>query len=101
MKHNAKVKAHQNKTVAMTQIIQGGRGHWAVYYTSYQSVMIMFSYSLAYNFGDFHCILIGRLIKPLILCRGKFVYHNWGYTLIYRILSYPFSSLQIIIAATL
>ena len=28
---------------------QGGRGHWAVYYTSLQSHIIMFSYSLAYQ----------------------------------------------------
>ena len=27
----------------------GGRGHWAVYYTSLQSHIIMFSYSLAYQ----------------------------------------------------
>ena len=26
---------------------QGGRGHWAVYYTSTQSLIIMFSYSFA------------------------------------------------------
>ena len=28
---------------------QGERGHWAVYYTSFQSFIIMFSYSLAYQ----------------------------------------------------
>ena len=30
-----------------TSTIQGGRGHWVVYYTSPQSLIISFSYSLA------------------------------------------------------
>ena len=28
-------------------LLQGGRGHWAVYFTSPQSFLITFSYSLA------------------------------------------------------
>ena len=33
----------------MTLVNQGGRGYWAVYYTSPQGLIIMFSYSLAYQ----------------------------------------------------
>ena len=58
------------------------------------------------NFGDFYWILIGLLIKlsdqtfqPLILIYriGNFVYQHWGYTSIYRLLSYPFRSLDFFI----
>ena len=31
----------------MCAMCQGGRGHWALYYTSPQSLIVMFSYSLA------------------------------------------------------
>ena len=55
------------------------------------------------NFGDYYWILIGWLIKlsvqtlPILIVNyrtGNFVYHNWGCTLIYRPLSYPFRSLK-------
>ena len=41
---------------------QGGRGHWTVYYTSPQSFMIMFSYSLTLQLWELS-ILIVRFIK--------------------------------------
>ena len=38
-------------TYSFTIQIQGGRGHWAVHYTSF---MITFYYSLAQQLGDFN-----------------------------------------------
>ena len=79
--------------------MQGGRGLWAVYYTSPQSFNIRWLNS----FGDVNCILIDWFIKlsvqifqPLIVIykKGIFVYHQWGCTLIYRPFSYPFRSLK-------
>ena len=52
-------------------------------------------------FGNFYWILIGWFIKLsgqmfwtliLIYRRGNFVYYHWGWTSIYRPLSYPFRS---------
>ena len=42
--------------------MQGGRGHWAVYYTSPESFETKFSYSLAQLLWGFYCILIGCFI---------------------------------------
>ncbi len=78
---------------------QGGRGHWAVYYTSRQIVLITFVIRWVNNFGAL--ILFVWLIKlsvkifqPLIVMyKVNFVYYYWGCTLIYRPLSYPFRSL--------
>ena len=92
--------------VTMTELsrykIFRGMGQWAVYYTSPQSFMITFCYSILNNFGDFYWIwLVGLLgvqtFQPLISIykRGNFVCHHWGYTSIYRPLAYPFRSLQI------
>ena len=54
----------RNKCIPMraSATNQGGRGQWAVYYTSPQSFMSTFSRWLT-NFGDFHWILIGWFIK--------------------------------------
>ena len=38
-----------------TSQMQGGKGHWAVYNTSPQSLIIMFSYSLAYQPWGLEC----------------------------------------------
>ena len=56
------------------------------------------------NFGDLHWKLIGWMVNSakcqtfqqlfVIYRRGNFVNYNWGCTLIYRSLSYPFRSLQ-------
>ncbi len=57
------------------------------------------------NFGDFYWILIRlfstqsvHTIQPLIFIyrMGNFVCHHWGFRSIYRPLSYPFRSLEII-----
>ena len=81
---------------------KGGMGHRAVYYTSPQSIKIMFSYSLVQQLWGLLLILIGWFIKlscqmfqPLIVIyrRGNFVYHDCGSTKIYQTLSYPFRSL--------
>ena len=72
-----------------THSMQGGRGHWAVYYTSPKKI---------YN----NCLMISCFIKlsvrtfqPLILIqrRGNFVYNNWGCTSMYQPISYPFRSM--------
>ena len=73
------------------------RGQWAVYYSSPQSFIII-SYSLPQQLWGLWWILIGWAItlsfQPLVLFyrKGNFVYH-WGWTSIYRSLSYPFRSL--------
>ena len=65
--------------------IQGGRGQWAVHYTSPQSFIITFSNSIAQKLLG---LLIGCLIKlsvqmfqPLILIyrRCNFVCHHWEF----------------------
>ena len=43
--------------------MQGGRGHWSVYYTSPQSFIIKVSYSLAYQLWGLKRILIGWFIE--------------------------------------
>ena len=50
---------------------KGGRGHWAFYYTSPQSIFLI---RLLKNFGDYYIILIGwfiklsvRIFQPLIV----------------------------------
>ena len=81
-----------------SKIFQGGRGHWAVYYTFPQSFIIKILIHWLSNFGDFYWILIGwfsiQTFKLLIKIhrRGNFVYHHGGCTSIYRLLSYPFRS---------
>ncbi len=73
---------------------QGGRGHWAVYETSPQSLIIMFSYSFAQQFWG---LLFNLIYFSLCLCpnvcnviEGVIL---WGGTSIYRPLSHPFISL--------
>ena len=70
------------------------RGHWAIYYTSPQSLIRWLNI-----FGDFYWIYVGMFIKlsvqtfqPLNVMyrRSNFVYHLWRCTSIYRPLSYPF-----------
>ena len=61
-----------NKNGIYTEIIlqiQGGRGHWAVYYTSPQSILLTFSYSLFVQTFQ-QQIMIQR--------KGNFAYHVWG-----------------------
>ena len=75
---------------------QGGRGQWAVYYTSPQSCIIRFLIRWLNNFGDYFDWLVHfRTFQPLtVICRrGNFVYNHRGCTSIYRPLSYPFRSL--------
>ena len=78
-----------NVVITMAKKRQGERGQWAVYYTSSQSLLITFFYSLAWQSWN----LIGWFIK-LSFSRGNFVYHHLGCTSIYRPLSPPFRSLQ-------
>ena len=56
------------------------------------------------NFTDFYFDLIGWFIKLIVQTfqaiivmyrRGNFVYHHWGGTYIYLLLSYPFRTLSI------
>ena len=70
--------------------------------TSPQSLMITSSYSFAHNLGlliGWFIELIVQTFRPHIVIyrRGKFVYKRWGFTSIYRLLSYPFRSLTICI----
>ena len=72
---------------------QGGREHWAVYYTRLQSFIITCSYSLAQQLGSLikfiSCFMkLNVLAFPQRIC--NFVYHNWGCTSIYQPLSHPF-----------
>ena len=64
---------------------KGGRGHWAVYYTSPQSLSIV---PWLNNFRDFIefslVVLLIWVLKTfqsriLIYRRGNFVCHHWGY----------------------
>ena len=41
-------------TLLTHQLNQEGRGHWALYYTSPQSLIIMFLIRWLNNLGDFH-----------------------------------------------
>ena len=88
-------------TNVLSILIYKIREHWAVYYTS-PKVLLSFLIRWRNNFGNFYWILIGWFIKlsfqtfqPLILIyrRVNFVYPYWGWTSIYRLLSYPFRSL--------
>ena len=82
---------------------QGGRGHWAVYYTRprkfYNNV-----YLFVQQLWELLLCLIGLSIKLIfktfksiivIYRRGNFMYHYWGCTSIYQSSSYPFKSLFI------
>ena len=62
------------------------RGQSAVYYTSPQSFIKMFSWFIKLSVQKF---------QPLIIIFGRsiFVYHQWGCAGIYRPLSYPFRTL--------
>ncbi len=54
--------------VLLFEKLQGERGHSDEYYTSPQSFMITFSYSLRLiNFGDFYWILIGWFIELSVI----------------------------------
>ena len=84
---------------SFTDTVQGGRGHWAVYYTSPQSFKITLSHALAQQLLG---VLLNWFMKlsvqtflPLILIyrRGNFEYHYWECTFIYRPLSRSFRCL--------
>ena len=66
-------------------------GQWAVYYTSPQSILTTFSYSLAKNFGYLYWILIGWIIKMSV---PTFQPHM-ECTCIYCILSHTFRTLHL------
>ena len=51
---NEYLKGIKQRFVPIYAYTQGGKGHWAVYYTSPQSFLIPFFYSRAQNFDDFH-----------------------------------------------
>ena len=55
-------------------IIQGGSGHWAVYYTSLQSFTITFTYSLAYQLWGLFIDLIGWIIKRCLFLSNSFLW---------------------------
>ena len=87
--------------IYILQILSEGRGHWALYYTSPQSLIITFSIRQLNNLEDYYSILIGWFIQfsvkkfqPLIVIyrMGNFVYHHLGCT---SILSAIVLSLQI------
>ena len=67
--------------------------------SSLQSFIITSSYSLAHNFGDFSKFwLVGskmsvQTFQPLIFIYRRGNFHHWGFTVVYRHLSYPFRSL--------
>ena len=80
--------------------LQGGRGQWAVYYTSSKNFYNnVFKFVTLGTFIDFWLVgsfsLAAKRFNPPIVYykRGNFVYHHWIYTSIYRPLSYPFRSL--------
>ena len=80
--------------------LQGGRGQWAVYYTSSQKFYNnVFKFVTLGTFIDFWLVgsfsLVAKRFNPPIVYykRGNFVYHHLIYTSIYRPLSYPFKSL--------
>ena len=57
--NSAKVLLNNNPSFST----QGGRGHWAVFYTSLKIFFITFFIPWLNNFEDFHWTLIGRFIK--------------------------------------
>ena len=87
-------------------IMQGGRVHSAVYFTSPQRFIITFSYSLTLQLWRLSLNLIGCWVMKLIVQtfqpltviyrRCNFMYHYWGCKLINRPLSYPFRFLTIL-----
>ena len=67
----------------------GRMGHWTVYYTSHQSLLIMFLICWLNKFGVLYWILISWFIilgvqtfqiLIEIYWRGNFVYDHWGCT---------------------
>ncbi len=81
-----------------------GEGHWVVYYTSPQRFIITFSYSLPQQLWELllNFFWMVHLTKcPNVLTtninpqKGYFCAYHWGYTSIYRPLSYPFRSMNI------
>ena len=64
---------------------QGGRGHWAVYYTSPQTFILLFSYSLAQQIWGLLLNFDWFVDWPLVVIYrwGNFVYHHLGCTSIY------------------
>ena len=87
-----------------TESLQGGRGHWTVYYTSPQSFIINFFLFVGFTtFGAFiEFWFVGvlswvskRLTSWFNFTEGfVFVFHHWGCTSIYLPLSCPFRSLE-------
>ena len=64
---------------------QGWSENWAVYYTSPQSCFCLTSFIKFW--------LVSYLNRVCIYRKGSFVYHHYGWTLIYRAVSNSFRSL--------
>ena len=103
-----RIKCDREYAISMNTVVlqvtksQGGRGHWAVYYTSLQS-FTRFSYLLGQQLRYFYWILIGLFIKlnvqsfePIIVIyrRDNYINNHWGCTSMYQPLAYPFRSLK-------
>ena len=70
--------------------VQGGRGHWAVYYTSPQNFILTFSYSLARQLWGLGC---GCFIKSRVRTFQLLIVERVicvSLLSIYRTISYPF-----------
>ena len=77
--------------------LQGGRGHWAVNYTSPQSFRIMFSLKTYIEFWLVVALnLVFQRYQPLIIIyrKGNFICHHWDCASVNRPLSYPFRALH-------
>ena len=63
---------------------QDGKGQWAIFYTSPQSFIITFSFSLAEQLWGL-LLNFDWLFQPLIVTyrMGNFVYHKREYTKVY------------------
>ena len=81
-------------------IIQSGRGHWAVYYTSLQN-FIKKSFLIRWlnNFGNFLIVWFIKMnfqtFQPLIVIfrKDNYMCSHWECLSVYRPLSCPFRSL--------
>ena len=102
----SEMKDERDSIVVLCGFIQGGRGQWTFYFSSPQSFIIVFSYSLIRwlnyfrDFSEFW--LVGSLIwvsrfQTLIVIyrRGNFGFNHWGWIFIYQALSYSFRSLVV------
>ena len=70
------------------------------FYTSPQSIIITFSYTLAYQLCglllNFAWLVYLTFQPPIVIFRrANFVYHQWECTWIFRPLSYPFRSVKV------